>query len=79
MGDFSRPRKIRDSSRESAGFDCKGFFLSAPLVRVLAFTTRATSSGTDASFRELNMKLGRLHVEHDKLAKWVTESFLAGH
>ena len=35
---------------------------------------RATSSGTDASFRELNMKLDRLHVEHDKLAKWVTES-----
>ena len=35
---------------------------------------RATSSGTDANFRELNLKLKKLYVEHDKLAKWVTES-----
>ena len=31
---------------------------------------RATSSGTNANFRELNLKLGKLRVEHDKLAKW---------
>ena len=35
---------------------------------------RATSSGTNANFRELNLKLEKLRVEHDKLAKWVTES-----
>ena len=35
---------------------------------------RATSSGTNANFRELSLKLEKLHVEHDKLAKWVTES-----
>ena len=35
---------------------------------------RATSSGTDANFRDLNLKLKKLHVDHDKLAKWVTES-----
>ena len=35
---------------------------------------RATSSGTNANFRELNLKLKRLRVEHYKLAKGVTES-----
>ena len=38
---------------------------------------RATSSGANASFRELNLKLEKVLLEHEKLAKWASE-FIGG-
>ena len=35
---------------------------------------RATSSGANASFRELNLKLEKALLEHEKFAKWASES-----
>ena len=35
---------------------------------------RATSSGANASFRELNLKLEKVLLEHEKFAKWASES-----
>ena len=35
---------------------------------------RAASSGASANFRELNLKLEKILVEHEKFAKWASES-----
>ena len=35
---------------------------------------RATSSGANANFRELNLKLEKALLEHEKFAKWASES-----
>ena len=35
---------------------------------------RAASSGANANFRELNLKLEKIFVEHEKFAKWASES-----
>ena len=35
---------------------------------------RAASSRADANFRELNLKLEKVLVEHDRFVKWVTEA-----
>ena len=35
---------------------------------------RATSSGANASFRELSLKLEKVLLEHEKFAKWASES-----
>ena len=35
---------------------------------------RAASSGADANFRELNLRLEKILVEHEKFAKWASES-----